>query len=306
MSLDRKSSLFILAACFLWAIDLVVRYPISLKLDFVTIVFFESSIGLLFISPWLFKNKHLLKKLSRKDWLFAMFIGGVGMGVAGHLQTECIQKATPGLFSFFQIFQPIFVIYIAHIFLKERIDNMYAYWSVWVVLSAILIFSVDLELMFLSANVSLSDSMIALSAMMIWGLCTIAAKKFLTKHSVYLLVALRWFFAFVFSVIMLVGENKSVPIDVVFKNEMVARLLFISLIAGIFSMKLYYTGLRSMAAGKVSFMEISYAVFGMIFSSIYTFENLTFFQILGAMSFFAFVILFLSRENSNTPAIVTQ
>ena len=305
MSLDRKSSLLILAACFLWAIDLVVRYPISLKLDFVTIVFFESSIGLLFITPWLVKNKNLLKKLSLRDWLLAIFIGGFGMAIAGHLQTECIQKATPGLFSFFQIFQPIFVIYMAHVFLKERIDSMYAYWSVWVVLSAILIFSVDLELMFLSSNISLSDSLIALSAMMIWGLCTIAAKKFLSKHSVLLLVGLRWVFAFIFSLIILVGENKSVPVDVIFEAEMVLRLLFISLIAGIFSMKLYFTGLKSMAAGKVSFMEISYAVFGMIFSSIYTFENLTFFQVLGAMSFFAFVILFLSRENSNTPAIVT-
>lgn len=302
MNLERKSSLFILAACLLWAVDLLVRYPITLKMGFVSIVFIESLVGLVFISPWLLKNTAALKKLSLKDWLITVFIGGIGMSVAGYLQTACIQKATPGLFSFFQIFQPLFVIYMAHIFLKEKVDNLYVYWGVWVILSAVLMFSVDLELM-LGSEIVFSDMLIALSTMLIWGLCTILGKKFLKNHPPLVLVSLRWVFAFLFSSVILMNEKESVPYQLLLQADILVRFIFIGVIAGVFSMFLYYSGLKNMPAGKVSFIEISYAAFGMIFSAIYTFESLSFFQLLGATSFFAFIVLFLSRQESNFTAI---
>ena len=302
MNLERKSSLLILAACLLWAIDLLVRYPITLKMGFVSIVFIESLVGLVFISPWLFKNAGALKKLTMKDWLTTIFIGGVGMSVAGYLQTACIQKATPGLFSFFQIFQPLFVIYMAHVFLKEKVDNMYVYWGIWVILSAVLMFSVDLELM-LGSEIVFTDMLIALSTMLIWGSCTILGKKFLANHSPLTLVSLRWLFAFLFSSVILLTEKETVPYQMLLQSDILIRFIFIGAIAGIFSMYLYYSGLKHMPAGKVSFIEISYAAFGMIFSAVYTFESLSFFQLLGASSFFAFIVLFLSRQESGLPSV---
>lgn len=306
MNLERKSSLLILGACLLWAIDLLVRYPITLKMNYVSIVFLESIIGLIFIGPWLLKNRSQLKKLNTKEWLIAIFIGGIGTSVAGYLQTACIQKATPGLFSFFQVFQPLFVIYLAHLLLKERVDNMYLYWGIWVVLSAILMFSVDLELMFRSSEVVFTDILIALSTMLIWGLCTILSKMFLANHSPLALVGLRWVFAFLFSTVILFAEGERIPTEVLFQGDILGRFIFIGVIAGLFSMFLYYSGLKHLTAGKVSFIEISYAAFGMIFSAIYTFESLTFFQLLGASSFFIFIILFLSRNESAMPSIKTR
>lgn len=300
MNLERRSSILILCACLLWAVDLLVRYPITLKMSFVSIVFLESLIGLVCVLPFLYKNRNELKLLKARDWLIAAFIGGIGMTVAGYLQTACIQKATPGLFSFFQIFQPLFVIYMAHIFLKEKVDNMYVYWGIWVILSAVLMFSVDLELMFSSAEFIPSDILIALSTMLIWGMCTILSKKFLAKNSAMTLVGLRWFFAFLFSTFFLIMEKETIPMDIVLQGDILSRFVFIGVIAGLFSMYLYYSGLKNMSPGKVSFMEISYSAFGMIFSAIYTFESLTFFQLLGATSFFAFIILFLSRQESGS------
>lgn len=303
MNLDRRSSILILCACLLWAVDLLVRYPITLKMSFVSIVFIESLVGLIFVVPFLIKNRAELKQLSKFEWAIAGFIGGIGMTVAGYLQTACIQKATPGLFSFFQIFQPLFVIYMAHVFLKEKVDNMYVYWGIWVILSAILMFSVDLELMFASSDFIFSDIMIALMTMLIWGTCTILSKKFLHNRSAMTLVGLRWFFAFLFSSVILLMEKETVPTEVLFQADIISRFLFIGVIAGLFSMYLYYTGLKHMAPGKVSFMEISYSAFGMILSAIYTFEGLTFFQLLGATSFFAFIILFISRHESGITTI---
>lgn len=297
MNLERKSSILILCACLLWGLDLLIRYPVTLKLNFSVIVFVESLVGLIFIGPVLVKNFHLLKKLSKLDWFFALFIGGIGMSVAGYLQAACIQKATPGLFSFFQIFQPLFVIYMAHLFLKEKVDNMFLYWGIWVVLSAIMMFSVDLGIM-MNSEIIFSDILIALGIMLIWGLCTVFSKKFLTQHSALTLVGLRWFFAFIFSSIILLAEGSSFPHEFLLETNILMRFFFIGVISGLLSMYLYYAGLKHLPAGKVSFIEISYSAFGMIFSAIYTFEALTFFQLLGAASFFIFIVIFLYRQDS--------
>jgi drug/metabolite transporter (DMT)-like permease len=305
MNIERKSPLLIIAACFLWAVDLLVRYPITLKMSFVSLVFVESLIGLLFMAPFLIKNVSELKKLGKSEWFMVAFIGGIGMTVAGYLQTVCIQKATPGLFSFFQIFQPLFVIYMAHLILKDKVDNMYIYWGIWVVLSAILMFSVDLELM-LNSEIIVLDIMIALSTMFIWGMCTILSKKFLRSNSPFILVGLRWFFSFIFSMIMLVSSGEKIPVDFILEAGVLVRFVFIALIAGVFSMYLYYSGLKHISAGKVSFIEISYSAFGMIFSAIYTFESLTFFQILGATSFFAFIAFLLMRQDSGLTPVRTR
>ena len=237
MNIERKSSLLIVAACLLWAMDLLVRYPVTLKLNFTSIVFLESFTGLLFVSPWLIRNVKELFALKKRDWLITLFIGGIGMTVAGYLQTVSIQKATPGLFSFFQIFQPLFVIYVAHLLLREKVDNMYLYWGIWVILSAVLMFSVDLQLMFASDFI-LSDMIIALSTMLIWGLCTILGKKFLMRHSALTLVSLRWLFAFIFSGLILLIEDESLPTDILFQGDLIMRFIFMGGIAGIFSMSL--------------------------------------------------------------------
>lgn len=299
---ERKSVLLILAATFLWGLDLVVRYPVTLQMSYVSIVFLESLIGLLFISPWLISHFGELKKLSKSDWFIALFIGGIGMTACGYLQTVGIQKATPGLFSFFQIFQPLFVIYMAHLILKEKMDNMYLYWGIWAVLSAVLMFSVDLGIM-LSSEIIFSDIMIALSSMLIWGFCTILGKKFLTHHAPATLVALRWLFGFTFAVIILIFEGERIPTEVLFQSDVWPRFIFMGVVAGIGSMCLYYTGLKQIAAGKSSLIELSYSASGMIFSAIYTFEGLSFIQLIGSLSFFAFIALFTSRQEGAAAAV---
>jgi uncharacterized membrane protein len=197
------------------------------------------------------------------------------------------------------------VIYVAHHILKEKVDNMYVYWGIWVVLSALLMFSVDLELM-LSSEIMFTDILIALSTMLIWGLCTVFGKMFLKNHSSTMLVSLRWAFAFIFSTVILVMEGETLPMETILETDMLMRFVFMGVVSGIISMAMYYKGLREVEAGKVSFIEISYAAFGMIFSAIYTFEGLTFFQLIGAISFFAFLFLFLSRQDFLKPAIRTR
>lgn len=307
MNSERTNSLWIQLACLLWGLDLIVRYPISLKIGFVSIVFLESLVGLLFVIPWFVtKGKAELKTFTKKEWLLAFFVGGIGMSAAGYLQTATIQKATPGTFSFFQIWQPILVVFAAKKFLKEKIDSLYLYWGIWVVLSAFLMFSQDIELMFATREFVLSNILVALVCTSIWGLCTIASKKILTNHSVMSLVSLRWLFALLFSSVILIVEGTVPAVEVLLEPEIALRFLFIGAIAGVGAMYLYYSSLKNMAAGKVAFQEVSYSAFGMLLSALYTFEGMTFFQSLGAISFFAFIFLTISRQDSQVPTVVAR
>ncbi len=303
MIIERKSAVFILFACLLWGVDLVVRYPVTLKMGFTTIVFLESLLGLLLLFPWVLRQRREYLAMTWTDWLAAAFIGGVGMTVCGYLQIVCIQKGTPGLFSFFQIFQPLFVIFAAWLFLKERVDNLYYFWGVWVILSALMMFSVDLALMYDSEIVP-EDILIALSTMLIWGLCTVLAKRVLSRHSPMVLVSLRWGFAFIFSLGLLVYEGGA-NFEPLAQLEVGMRFFYM-IAGGVASMVLYYSGLKNILASKATLIEISYAAFGMIFSAIYTFEALSLLQILGAGSFFAFMTLLLSKDESVVPTVRTR
>lgn len=164
----------------------------------------------------------------------------------------------------------------AHLLLKEKVDNLYVHWGIWIILSAFLMFSVDLQLM-MSSEVILSDILIAMFTMIIWGTCTILGKIFLKCHSVGLLVSLRWTFAFLVSSVIFVFENERLPFGLLSDPEIVVRFLFMGGVAGILSMYLYYKGLQVIEAARVSFIEISYSAFGMIFSALYTFETISLF-----------------------------
>lgn len=301
MTIEKRSTLLILAACLLWALDILVRYPISLKLSFVHIVFLESFLGVIFVLPWLMKGGwRELKRFTYADWLLAIYLGGFGTTIGNFLSTASILQASPGTFSMLQIFQPFFVVYAAHVFLKEKIDNLYFYWGLWVILSAVLMYSQDLELL-LSNDVTVSGGalLIGLATMLIWGLCTIAGKKLLTTSSPMSLVAVRWVFGFLFSIPFVLTSNETLSMDVLLSGDLALRFAFISGVVGIGSMYLYYRGMKELTAAKVSFLELCYPAFGIMFSALYTFEKVSFLQAIGVASFFAFVMLILARKEAS-------
>src|SRR5690606_34986971 len=151
-----------------------------------------------------------------------------------------------------QICQPLFVVYAAHVFLKEKADGLSYYWGIWVVLSALLMFSQDLELMFSSELGSLpADMMIALVTMLIWGLCTIAGKTLLKRHSPLSLVAMRWLFAFLFSAPFMFFEQENLPVEALLQWDFIWRFIFMGAVSGLLSMYLYYRGLAALPAGRV-------------------------------------------------------
>lgn len=300
---ETKSSLLIIAACLLWALDLSARNPLTQEFSFSFIIFIESLLGLLFTLPWLLKQgKGELKTFTPKEWALGFFLGAIGMASAGYLLNASIKVMSTGTFSFFQIFQPLIVIFLASIFLKEKFENAFLGWGIWVIGSALLMFSPDFIDAISSGEISShpSETLVSLGVMSIWAICTIAGKKLLQKHSAFSLVTVRWLFSLMMSALFLVLQPEQIELAKLMDFEVVLRFLFISGIAGILSMTLYYNGLKNLPAWKVSVLELAYPAMGMVFSTFYGFDELTLLQNLGILSFMTFVSLLISKKRLTT------
>jgi drug/metabolite transporter (DMT)-like permease len=302
MDQERKSILLIILACLIWAIDLIVRYPLTQNISYIHLTFIESALGLFLILPYLIKHGiQDFKSFNRKDWILSAFLGGIGMTGAGFLSSVSLLKSSPGVFSMVQMLQPFFVVYAARLFLKEKIDSLYFYWGAWVILSAILMYSQDIELFFNSKlSVDPSGLLIAFLTMLIWGSCTIAAKFILIKHSPMTLITARWGFAFVFSLIFLLFDGNSLKLDYLLNVDSFLRLFFMSGFAGCFSMYIYYSGMRGLPAAKISFLELCYPAFGIMLWAFSMFEHVAFLQAVGIASFFSFIMIIFSQFNSRS------
>src|SRR3989344_9568022 len=121
--------IFIIIAALLWAFDGLIRQHLY-TLPPITIIFFEHLIGLIILTPFVFK--YVLKtKLTKREWWLTILIA-ILSGLFGTLWfTTALGKVhfiTISVVFLLQKLQPIFAITTARIFLKEKLDKRYINW----------------------------------------------------------------------------------------------------------------------------------------------------------------------------------
>src|SRR3989344_5576798 len=129
--------ILIIIAALLWATDGVIRRYLY-TLPPITIIFFEHLIGLIILSPFIFK--YVLKTRLTKREFFLIVLISILSGLLGTLWfTTALLKVHFISFSvvyLLQKLQPIFAIGSASIFLKEKLDKRYIIWAVIAIVSA--------------------------------------------------------------------------------------------------------------------------------------------------------------------------
>ncbi len=299
MNQTQKSILLIIGACFLWGIDLLVRYPLVQKLGFVHLTFLETFLGLIFVIPWKLKveKKLIHSKLPLRDWAMLIFLGGMGMTVAGFFSDLSLSTSTPAIFSIVQILQPLYVVIASRWILGEKVDSLYFYGGAWVLLSTLMIYSQDfMSYKELGVDIDPKSLWMAFLAMLIWGSCTFVSKILLKKYTPLTIVYYRLIFAFIFSLVFLITKS-SYLIEIIRMLTIsdFLRLFFMSGIAGCLSMVLYYSGVSHLEAGKVSFLELSYPNFGIMLWSFFSFEKASLLRSFGVLFYLSFILLLLTN-----------
>jgi drug/metabolite transporter (DMT)-like permease len=277
----------IIGACFLWALDALIRYPLVAKgFSAVTLVFIEHGI-LTVLSFYIFiTGISKLRSNKFKPLFYFMILGGVGSALATVAFTRAFVFINPSLVIILQKFQPLVVIFLARFFLRENISKPFFAWSFICILGAILISFSDLQnVLNLSGSELWEDKsfqgylLVAISVIG-WGTATVLGKKLsLSGFNEKEIMANRFTFGF----LALIPLYPYMVFDQPLINESIYKLIVMVLISGVLAMYLFYQGLKRVSARACALAELFFPFCAVIVNWIFLDATLTISQMTGGL-----------------------
>ena len=268
---------FIAIAAIMWTTDIMFRVNLEPYATATQIVFVDHLIILLVISPFIVKWLPDLRKFNSYDWISILFVGIGGSALASIFLTTGFFIGSPfqyvGIVIFMQQTQPLFAFFLAHVLLKERLPKNFYPLAGLSILSVILIVSpyfFGQNGSFILFNSLLSQdgfiaAMCGLMAAFLWGSSTVFGRYILQhgnlRPSYFQMAGYRFLIAGVFLALFIpfYNESKGYPsINTLLNPVLTVSFLYLALVVGLFSLVLYYYGLRSTHASISTIAELAY------------------------------------------------
>ncbi|KXK09896.1 MAG: DMT family transporter [Candidatus Dojkabacteria bacterium] len=252
----------IMFAASLWALDALLRTHLTFAIPSIWIVFFEHLAGVLLFLPVLYNSRSVFNKLKKRDWMILLLMTIVSSVLGTLLFTEALNKsfavgdfASPVLL---QKLQPMFVIMLSTIFLKEVLSYRFLLLAVVALIGSYMI-SFGTDSVFLDFSSKLEVSLLAVGAAVAWGAGTVMSKHLLTKVDAAPATALRMLLAvpISFAVALLIGQD--LQLSAIGSAE-ILRIILIALSTGAVAILIYYKGLIKTKASVSAFAELAFPV----------------------------------------------
>jgi drug/metabolite transporter (DMT)-like permease len=258
--MNKLAPIFIIFAAMLWGIDGIVLRPALYTLPVGLVVFIESSIVAIYLSPILFKNVASIKSLQLRDWL--AFVGVALFG--GAIGIMCITKAlfyvnfvNLSIVILIQKLQPLFALSLAAIILKERLPGKFFYWAGLAIIGAYLMtFGFKLPVIS-SDNKNLLAAMYAIFAAFSFGFSTVLSKRALRNVSFELGTYLRFAIASVIMFVVVLFFSELPAITQIQPNQLWIFII-IAFTTGGPAIFLYYYGLKNITASSATILELAF------------------------------------------------
>ena len=260
------SPLFVIFAASLWAVDGIVLRPSLYSLPVTLVVFVESTIVALILSPFFKKYFSIIKTLTPKDWL--AFIGVALFG--GAIGTMAITRAlfyvdfvNLSIVVFIQKMQPIFAIALAGIFLKEKLKPVFFIWAAIALVGAyIMTFGLNIP------NLNTGDKTIiaalfALLAAASFGSSTVLSKRALKNVSFEIGTYLRFSITALIMLIIVLSSGTISSASQISVNQLWIFLI-IAFTTGGPAIFLYYFGLKNISASLATICELAFPLVAVI------------------------------------------
>lgn len=256
----------IMLAAGLWAADALFRTELTKSMSSASIVFFEHVIGFVLLSPFLVKGWSKIKALKGRTWGWLVLLTIVSSVLGTLLFTEALVRsfslgdfATPILL---QKLQPIFVILLAAMFLRERVTfRFFALVIIALIGSYLISFGAQ------GIDLSISDKevvyLLAIGAAFAWGSGTVMSKNILNTLSFAQATALRFMLAIPVSAVAVVLLGQSVAPSLITTGAL-WRFLIIAFTTGAGAVLLYYRGLAMTEAKVATICELVFPVVSII------------------------------------------
>ncbi|MDX2423997.1 MAG: DMT family transporter [Amphritea sp.] len=280
---------FIMIACFTWALDTLIRYPL-LGAGYATlqIVLIEHLTLVLLVSPMLWRYRHVFRHLSINSFLCLFFIGGVGSALGTLAFTEAFHYLNPTVVILLQKLQPLVAIVLAYACLNERIEGSFVRWAIVILSGSLVMLWPDIqslaEMQWHYANDSLSVLTgygYTLLAVLAWGAATVCG-KYLSQQQMHPSAIMSGRFMAGLCVLLplaLLQPDSLMPMPPVDLSLAIAM----ALLSGLIGMRFYYQGLKTIPAQMATLAELSFPVFAAAVNWFVLGMGLTHYQIIGGL-----------------------
>ena len=252
--------LLVVIAASLWAVDGIVLRPSLYSLPVPLVVFVESAIVAILLSPFFIKRFSSLKQLKKKDWL--AFFGVALLG--GAIGTMAITKAlfyvnfvNLSVVILLQKLQPVFAISLATIFLKEKLPKEFFLWAGLAIVGAyFMTFGTTLP-NFSTGDKTTIATLFALLAAFSFSSSTVLSKRALRNVDYEMGTYLRFLFATIIMLIIAASTGDILSLPEITTKQIIIFLI-IAFTTGGAAIFLYYYGLKKISASVASICELAF------------------------------------------------
>lgn len=295
--------LLVVIAASLWAVDGIVLRPSLYSLPVPLVVFVESAVVAILLSPFFIKRFSSLKQLKKKDWL--SFFGVALLG--GAIGTMAITKAlfyvnfvNLSVVILLQKLQPVFAISLATIFLKEKLPKEFFLWAGLAIVGAyFMTFGTTLP-NFSTGDKTTIAALFALLAALSFSSSTVLSKRALRNVDFEMGTYLRFLFATI--IMLIIAASTS---DILSLTEITAKQIMIFLIiaftTGGAAIFLYYYGLKKISASVASICELAFPLTAVVLEYFVHGNILSAVQWIGAA---VLLISILKVSGTNIPSLI--
>ncbi len=298
--------ILIITAAILWAFDGVLRRSLF-SLPAITIVFLEHAVGLVVLSPLLLQSVRGFFTLKTKEKMLLLWVA-LASSLLGTLWFTKALLATNFLplsvVFLLQKLQPIFVIVTSAVFLKEKFSPRYWKWALTAFLAAYFVTFPTGRIDLATGSGTAIAALYALLAALAWGSSTVFSRYLLGKLPDAQVTTLRFFFAALFALPLMVYFGAWGSIAQVTLAQ-VQTLILIACTTGLFALFLYYKGLARVRASVATLLELAFPLTALLIYVVIYKQTLSIAQY-GAGALLLFCIYRLTLLSHTRVTIVTH
>ena len=281
---DRLAPLYVIVAASLWGVDGIVLRPSLYSLPVPLVVFIESAIVAVLLSPIFIRQRKTILAIEKRGLL--AFLGVAVFG--GAVGTMAITKAlfyvdyvNLSIVVLIQKLQPVFALILARLLLKERLPNSFFLWSSLAVAGTYF-----MTFGFKIPNLNTGEftvlaSLFALLAAFSFGFSTVLSKRALRNVTYAVGTYLRFLITTILMLIIVLSVNQLGNISDVTAHQWTIFGI-IAVTSGGAAIFLYYFGLKRITASVATICELSFPLTAIVLEYILRGNILTWPQWIGA------------------------
>lgn len=293
-----RTWLIALAAAF-WGFSGLLRAPLSKAFPSSSIVLDEHLLLVLLTSPFLVGALRAWWRAGVRTRVAVVVIGAGSSALATTMFTLAFRYGDPITPQVLQKLQPLLAITFAALLLGERLRPRFWLFVIPAVIGAWLLafpkpFSVGVS--------SLVPALLGLGSAALWALGTVLGRYAGAELKFFHVTTLRFFFGLLtLGVITLAAGN-----PVLLPMATWPRLLSLALVPGLFSLVLYYFGLRTTPAARATLAELAFPLTAAVVGVVIQHTQLAAGQWVGFVIVLATVIALAWHEHvASSPAVAT-